>query len=396
MIGAAGGVVTEVATTAAPRVEEVERIAAVVNPVIRNLEITECYADLSAAMGPRTGGAADWCTFATWASRQAGNTIRGEDLLDAFDRHLGRRAWILAPLASLSRVLLRKGLFQPTTTLGRVMARIHTPVDAFERASTHVAEGNLEVFAEIGREFARFMAAVPVAAREDSAEFLAFAAGLRPGPPPDGQDLLKEAFGHYQRQRAETDPGARASWILLANLKIGLHEQTRLQPQITAAVDAPLTTAKDLGAGVIHALIPASRQWPRVVQSPAAGLAGWIARRIRREAVTVTRDVVTESMMVLALPMAVLSLGRNLDAPVPPLLGGTPRPFLDTLTKEYDPCPPGGTACAAKDWCDLNQRMHYIIHLFRAYADESSLFARPFTPDQVARFRAGGIPGGEL
>src|SRR6185295_18124072 len=118
----------------------------------------------------------------------------GEDLLENVNRHLGRRAWVLAPLAAISRTLLRKGLFQPTTTLGRIVSEIHTPFDAFERASTQVALGNLKVFAEIGREFARFMAAVPVDAREDSPEFLAFVNGLRPGPPPDGQDLLKEAF----------------------------------------------------------------------------------------------------------------------------------------------------------------------------------------------------------
>jgi hypothetical protein len=388
--------VTQIAASPEPRVDEVERIAALQNPVIRNLEITECYADLSAAMGRRTDGAADWCTFATWASRQAGSTIRGEDLLATFDRHLGRRAWVLAPLASVSRLLLKEGVFQPTTTLGRVMSQIHTPFDAFERASAQVALGNLKVFAEIGREFARFMAAVPLAAREDSPEFLAFAAGLRPGPPPDGQDLLREAFGHYQRQRGETDPGARASWILLANLKIGLHEQARLQPQIAAAVDAPIVTAEDLGARVVHLLIPGSRRWPRVVHGPIATVAGWIAGRIRREAVTITRDVVTESLMVLALPTVVLSLGRNLDAPVPPMLSGPPPPFLDRLTKEYDPCPPGGIACAAKDWCDLGQRMHYIIHLFRAYAAEPSLFSRPFAPDQVARFRQGGVPSGKL
>jgi hypothetical protein len=110
----------------------------------------------------------------------------------------------------------------------------------------------------------------------------------------------------------------------------------------------------------------------------------------------VTRDVVTESMMVIALPNVVLSLGRNLDAPLPANLNGPPPHFLAGLTSEYDPCPLGGIACAATDWCDLKQRMHYIIHLFRAYADESSLFSRPFTADQVARFRAGHIPGGEL
>jgi hypothetical protein len=377
-------------------VAAVERIAVVENPVIRNLEITECYADLSAAMRARTGDAADWCTFATWASRQAGNTIRGEDLLDGFERHLGRRSWILAPISALSRVLLRKGLFQPTTRLGRILSQIHTPFDAFERASAKVAEGNLKVFEEIGREFARFMATVPIDATVESPEFVAFAAGLRPGPPPDGQDMLKEAFGHYQHQRIETDKPARAAWILLANLKIGLHEQTRLQPQIAAAVDAPIDTAEDLGDRVIRLLIPGSRNWPRVLRSPAAGIVGWIARRVRREAVAVTRDVVTESMMVISLPNVVLALGRNLDAPLPALLSGPPPSFLERLISEFDPCPPGGIACAAKDWCDLKQRMHYIVHLFRAYADESSLFSRPFTTEQVARFRAGHVPGGQL
>ena len=91
---------------------DVLRIAAIGNRVIRNLEITKCYADLSAAFRARSGTGADWCTFATWASRQAGSTIRGEDLLDRFERRLGRRSWLLAPLQSLSRMLLRKGLFE--------------------------------------------------------------------------------------------------------------------------------------------------------------------------------------------------------------------------------------------------------------------------------------------
>jgi hypothetical protein len=377
-------------------VSDVARIAAMDNPVLRNLEVTECYADLSEGMRARIGGAADWCTFATWASRQAGSTIRGEDLLDNLDRRLGNRAWFLAPIASFNRMLLRKGLFQPDTRLGRIVAAIHSPFDAFEHASAQVALGNLKVFAEIGREFARFLATVPVDAREDSPELLDFAAGLKPGPPPDGQDLLREAFACYQRQRHETDPGTRAAWILLANLKIGFHEQTRLQPQIAAAVDAPLVVAADVGAGVLHVLIPGSRTWPRLLHGPAAWLVGSLAKIVRREAIKVSREVVTEAMMVLSLPGAVLSLGRNLDVPVPALLAGEPRPFLAGFVHEYDPCPPGGIACAATDWCNLHQRMHYITHLFRAYAETASLFARPFTKEQVATFRAGKIPGGDM
>jgi hypothetical protein len=388
-----------VVSNAAPTVADVAAIAELDNPVLRNLRITQCYAELSSAMRARTDNSADWCTFATWASRQAGSTIRGEDLLDTLDRLLGARSWMLAPLGSLSRWFLRRGLFQPDTRLGRVVAEIHTPFDAFERASTHVAAGNLKVFAEIGREFARFMTMVPVDVAQDSPEFLAFARGLTPGPPPDGQDFLRDAFAHYQQQRREADPNARAALILLANLKIGLHEQTRLQPEIAAAVDAPIVTAEDLGERVLHLLIPGSKRWPRLAHDPVATVIGWLVSRVRREAVMVTREVVTHAMMVLAIPASegytALALGRDLIAPVPGPLASR-HVFLDTFVEEYDPCPPGGTRCGAKDWCDLRQRMHYIIHLFRAYADAPPLFGPPFTSQQVDSFRSGIVPKGEL
>ncbi|HEY7217800.1 MAG TPA: hypothetical protein VH985_05350, partial [Candidatus Binatia bacterium] len=179
----------------APSQQEIASIIALDGePVIRNLKITQCYHDLSRAIAWVLGeGNVNWCTFATWASRQAGSTIRGEDLTDTLDRILGERSWITAPLAAISRVLLRRGLFQPDSWLGRLTASIHTPFDAFELASAKVGEGNLKVFTEIGREFARYIATVPPDVREDSPEFLAFAAGLRLGPPPDGQDLLREA-----------------------------------------------------------------------------------------------------------------------------------------------------------------------------------------------------------
>ena len=374
---------------------DAKAIADLRDPVIRNLQITECYADLAAAMRARTGGRADWCTFATWASRQAGATIRGEDLLAALRRRL-RAQWIVAPLASLKRALLQRGVFRPNTRLGKVMAEIHTPFDAFERASTEVALGNQKVFAEIGLEFARFLAEVSDAAREDSPEFIAFARALRPGPPPDGQDWLRKAFACYVRQRHEADLAVRSAWILLANLLIGLHEQTRLQPQIEAAVDAPLTTTEDLGERVLHTLLPGSRRWPRLLHRPAASFAGWLAHGIRREAIAVTRGVVTERMMTLSLAGRVLSLARGVDQPVPAPLVQVTVPEVADFLREYDPCEPGGTGCGASNWCDLSQRMHYIVHLFRAFADDRTLFTRPFTSEQVAAFRAGIVPGGDL
>jgi hypothetical protein len=380
--------------TSAPTVADVDRIAAIEDRVIRNLRITQCYADLSAALRVRLGGSADWCTFATWASRQAGATIRGEDLLDRLERDLGEGGRLLAPIQSVNRWFLQKGLLRPDSRLGRMIAEVHTPFDAFERASEEVARGNLKVFQEIGREVSRFLATVPADSAIDSPDLSAFIQGLRPGAPPEGQDYLAQAFTHYQRQRTEADPDVRAAWILLANLLIGLHEQTRLQPQIAAAIDSPVTTAEDLGTRIVDALLPGPtrRGWHR----PLAIAMGWIGTRLQRDAAALTRQTVTECMMVLALPSRVLHLGSNLDAPVPAPFDQPTLPPLIAFIREYDLCPGKGGSCGADDWCDLRQRMHYILHLFRSFAQDDSLFTPPFAPAVMQSVRRGVIPEGEL
>ncbi len=59
---------------------------------------------------------------------------------------------------------------------------------------------------------------------------------------------------------------------VLANLAIGFHEQTRLQPQIREALDAGYATKEDLGQRALEALFPsAARLWP-VVRRPAAAV----------------------------------------------------------------------------------------------------------------------------
>src|SRR5215213_5951693 len=107
-------------SAAAPTAADVRRVAAIANPVVRNLEITECYSRLAATFAARTGEGANWCTYATWASRQAGRTIRGEDLLDDLQRRLAVSRPLLHPVESLWRRLLRLGLLQPGTRVGRL------------------------------------------------------------------------------------------------------------------------------------------------------------------------------------------------------------------------------------------------------------------------------------
>ena len=113
---------------------------------------------------------------------------------------------------------------------------------------------------------------------------------------------------------------------------------------------------------------------------------------MQRELTRLSRELITESLMVLTLPGAVLALGRNLDIALAPPVDAE----LVALLSRYEPVPPAVDDCGAEDWSVLDQRMHYIAHLFRAYHADGSLASPPFTPAQVERFRAGKLPDGEL
>jgi hypothetical protein len=377
---------------AAPSVEEVRRIAAIANPVVRNLEITQCYARLSAAMEQRTGRCANWCTFATWASRQAGRTIRGEDLIETLRTRLRQGPRFLHPLASLGRVLLRRGLFDPQTRLGRLTAQLHTPFDVFERTSDAVGRGNRKVFEEIGFEFARYLHDVPSDAGADSPRLRAFLDGLRPGEPPDGQRYLSQAFTRYARAAATTDEHARAQLLLLANLEIGMHEQTRLQPEIRESLDAPYDVTQDLDRRLLRVLAPWWHRPPRALTR----LAGAVGARAQRGLADMLREIITRSLMVMSLPGRVLYLGAHMDEPVPAALAELTDAELVALLGRFEPELPAVDDTGARDWSDFDQRMHYIAHLFRAFHLHDELLAPPFTPEQIEAIAAGTIPDGAL
>ena len=375
-------------STPVPSVDDVRQIAAIGNPVIRNVQITYCYSRLAAAFAARNGEGANWCTYATWASRQAGRAIRGEDLLEHLGRRLDHARWLLHPIATLWRWLLRRGLFRRETRIGRLTAELHTPFDAFECAGDAVARGNLKVFEEIGLEFARYL-------QERSAD-ATFLDGLRPGDPPEGQRYLRQAFARYDRRRLERNPKVRAELAVLANLEVGLHEQTRLQPEIREALDAAYTTQEDLGRRALEALVPSAARWWSVVRQPAIAVAGAVAAGAQRSASKLAREVITESFMVLSLPDRVLALGMHLTDAYPEALAEPADADLAELLARFEPVPPAPDDCGARDWSDLDQRMHYIVHMFRALHFSEQLARPPFSPEQVASFTEGIVPDGDV
>ena len=379
----------------APTVTEVDRIAALSDPIVRNLQITQCYFELSAALRQAIGPGANWCTFATWASKQAGQTIRKEDLARALEAKLkyGPAATPLPPGAA--------GEPTPAQALPMDIWQMLDPTTPFTRASEAVARGNLKVFAEIAREFARFLADCLGAGTPNVQALDNFCAALRPGDPPEGQDYLRRAFAHYFLAHGETDATRRAQWMLLANLEIGFHEQTRLQPEIVAAMEAPVIDPKEV-RDRMAVLFPASgglnrlrRLWDRLRgrPSPLDQMVDWLVTEVRAEA----RFLISDQLMAIELPQETrLRLGRDLRAAYPPSLQKITVSELSALLARIDPTPDSVSASGAADWGDLTDRLHFILELFRCYQEWPLLFDAPFTSTQVISLRSGLLPQGRL
>jgi hypothetical protein len=374
-----------------PLVAEVERIAAHPDPVVRNLQITHCYHRLSAALAARTGGAANWCTFAVWASKQVGQTIRQEDLARTLDRLLqGAPEGTDLIVRTLRRAVPRKLL---DGAHGLVRQAVVTTA-RLDDTSAAAARGNLKVFEEIAREFARFLTA-PQGIDD-------FCAALRPGEPPEGQRYLRQAFTRYHRAMTTHDQKQRCELLLLANIEVGLHEQTRLQPEIAAALQAPVVDPRELERRLLDLLLPGNRvvRWLRRSLLTVLGKRTALhtaTEQLAGQARTLVRRAVTQHLMTLALPGGeVLDLSTDLPATFPPLLAELSDPDLLALLEIVDPTPNSLRDTAARDWADLPDRMHYIADMFRCHAVRADLLDPPFTAEQVAALTAGRRPTGPL
>ena len=236
-------------------------MAALGDPIVRNLHITHSYHELSFVLARRTGPCANWCTFATWASKQAGQTIRHEDLSRALEDVLTSAPNTSAAVANVTAAVQQLGAGQDSAEIRRRVWVALDPITAVERVADAVARGNQKVFAEIGREFARFTGTCLNDTVFEPAGLAAFCASLRPGGPPEGQDYLRQGFTHFYQALFEAEPQTRAELFLLAELEIGLHEQTRLQPEIAEALDAALVDPDTFALRLIAGVFP-YRGWP--------------------------------------------------------------------------------------------------------------------------------------
>ncbi len=389
-------------TPVIPTISAVEQIAALADPVIRNLQITQCYFELALVLAERTGWSANWCAFATWASKQAGQTIRKEDLARTLENVLGSEATTQQAARELAIAAQQLGVQLGIDEMMKFIWKVLDPEVAFTRSSEAVARGNLKVFAEIGREFARFYSTCLHDTVYDFEKITHFCEQLRPGQPPDGQQYLRKAFLHYYQSLFEIDAKARIELMLLANIEIGFHEQTRLQPEINEALAAPIISPETFTRNLLKALHPEWGWFNELI---------WFFMRLfgRLTAIDAAIDVylagaqrqvqyiVTESMMTIELPYHnLLRLGDDLTAGFPPLLQHIDNRDLLALLAEIDPTPDSTHQSGAEFWGDLPDRLHFIVDMFRCYQTSEDLFEPPFTAEQTKVIKVGGLPSGRL
>ncbi|HEY8040364.1 MAG TPA: hypothetical protein VIF15_11250 [Polyangiaceae bacterium] len=376
---------------------DIQQIGQMQDGVLRNLTITQRYHDLSLALSETIGGDdVNWSTFATWASKTAGQSIRNEEVPPFVAEVVGDAGDdVMHPLGKIESAIhavVPTSGFHPSFLLAPIAETLTT-------VSTSIAAGNLKVFAELSPQFVRFVQAFRGNPPTD-AQLSTWIEPLDPRPAAEGGQLaLRQAFTAYVAAIRASDATARARLMLLGNCMIGLHEQTRLQPQIQEAMDAPID---DILKKHLHASLRtgAAGLFDRLVAAVEAPLA---------HLVDVVEDVweriATRFLMSLALPGgAALPLGRNIpkDAAARDYLPAALQNVVDPtellgLLKQYDRARGASdVGSASVDWRLLDDRMNFIVNLFRSRQKDAELLEQPFSDAQRAEIEAGRIPGAAL
>lgn len=383
-----------------PTLEDTIRIAGINDSVIRNLNITQGYYELSQAMLKYTDGNPNWCTYAVWASKQAGQSIRKEDLSRTFEQffnHSPEITLIVNTLAQHSDVI--KNLPEVKSVSGFIL-KIINPDAVFEYSANAVAEGNKKVFSEIGGEFARFLALFRNEQDFTDENIAKFCSEFKPGNPPEGQQMLKDAFTSYFEARKEGDSKLKAEMIHHSNLLIGYHEQTRLQPQIVEALNAAFKNENEIRQRFLRELLPSF--WLRIRYYISKLLQrklpfDEIIDRLLSISKQKMREVITEFMMTLYIPGSeILKLGKDLNKKFPERLEHITNQKLKQLLSKIDPTPDSTKESGTKDWGELADRIHFIADFFRTYFEHRLLFNPPFNAEQVNELKSGLTPAGDI
>jgi hypothetical protein len=360
--------------------EDIEAIQGMENLILRNLKITQSYYALAEEMKSVTGEQdISWLSFGSYASKTAGYSIRHEinpeDLERAFRSfYLYRRL-----MAFLRRYLVS---VDERDQEMNIIRQILTSI------SLRISEGNLLVFAELAPIFNDLTTGFSSDEEFDEMKLGQFLARFKPGPTEaGGQDRCAEAIQAYYEAKFAADPDRKAELIFLGNILVGLHEQTRLQPKIAEA----LYTVVDEVLG----------EQMRMITPLGNRISGWLHRAFIMISRKVFANIATQLFMSIYLPTGALRLGSDVkpskrDESFPPDLQQIQSERVLEILARYDRSGDTLRRSRANDWSDLDDRMNFIVDLFRSYQQTTALFGPPFSAEQMAALDDGRIPEGKL
>jgi hypothetical protein len=370
----------------------IDRVADEPDPVLRNLLITQTYHELSNRLRSQLSTDATWCTFATWASKTAGHSIRREALSQAIVDLVDGGA----TRASLPDDLGTQGVLPDTERglreFGRAV-RARDPLVIYhasiDRAADVLAEGNRLVFAEVARPFGALAVAAERGERGQAAAERVLPEVRPAGGPGVDVKLVRQGFEAYIAALSEQDERRRAQLVLLGNSRIVLHEQQRLHRAIADAVQAPTRLRPEHEDAAERALADGEVDGPTFLHGTDRwhnALDGWWGR------------VLTEHLMRLEVPDRELRLDEDIPGcpPFPEELSRIDDDHLLEFMSRWDRTGLRGSPCGARDWRVLDDRMTYIVNLFRGRQRSGALFSPPFDQGQVEALRAGSVPAGPL
>lgn len=341
---------------------DVRQVSLISDPAERNRAVTRGYWELSQRFRTYFPDEITWPGLAVWASSQAGRTIRKEDLLRRLERKLGDspavRQLVQGPLKLSAKFVLEKVL----------------ELDPFSRSANAVSRANLKVYSEIGLHCAEYL---DLLGREGGAGdwILPFLDTLRGGAPPDGQDDLKLAFASYHQALRLPAGRLRSQYIFHANASIGVHEQTRLQPEIEESLVGAALDGLEVKDRLVDLLFPVAGP----IRTAAVGMIAnsRLLEPVLEDLRRLVREVLTETMMVFELPGGVYRLSEDIPGDYPPNLDKIDLPECEALLASVDSTPNSLEGTGARDWANFPQRMHFIADLFRLLQNDERLFGKP-------------------
>jgi hypothetical protein len=360
--------------------QEIQDIINQKDLVLRNLQVTQGYHRLARGMQRVIGKSnVNWPAFATHASKTAGYAIRQEVFPDRLTNTLLKFAGFRQMSDFLQRcMVIDNENSQPCYD--------NRPGEFLTRVARSVSEGNTIVFAELAYPFSQMIETFAKDWVYDDAKLEQFLARFRPGAVEEGgQDYLIEAFTAYYQARFTHDRKMKAELVLRANFLVGLHEQVRLQPAIADALTAPAEVLLKQKLPLFSVLPNGTSYWNQLTD-------------LSRE---LAAAMATNAFMFISVPSGDLLLSQDVKVPLgekrfPAVLQTLTDFRLRQLVKQWDNGLDTLTGSAAENWARLEDRMRFIIDMFRSYQQNYTLYNPPFAPFQAASILSGQVPVGQL